>query len=59
MPDILGILHPSGRLLCIEVKKPGGVVSVEQKEFLDIINRNGGLGFVAQSINDVEEFLIL
>jgi|SRR5579872_2540524 len=50
--DILGIL-PTGRFLAIEVKRKGGIVSDEQLEFNYTINKNGGLAFVAYSIDDV------
>ena len=54
--DILGIL-PDGRFLAIEVKSKVGRVSLEQTTFLENINRNGGLAFVARSISDVEKLL--
>ena len=58
--DILGIIPSDddncfGRFVAIEVKGPKGKVTKEQKDFLDIINVNGGLGFVARSIEDVKE----
>ena len=43
--DILGIYQ--GRFLAIEVKKPGGRVSPEQVKFLQRVNDEGGIGFVA------------
>lgn len=51
--DIIGIL-PSGRFFAIEVKAKRGVVSENQKEFIKNITENGGLAFVARSIEDVE-----
>lgn len=50
--DIIGIL-PDGRFIAIEVKRPGGVVSDKQKEFLEKITSRGGVGFVAYSLDDV------
>lgn len=47
--DVLGIL-PSGRFLAIEVKRPGGKPTPAQLEFIDNINANGGLGFVADNL---------
>ena len=41
--DILGILD--GRLLAIEVKKPGGKLSLFQERFLDSVNGRGGIAF--------------
>lgn len=55
-PDIIGYL-PDGKFLGIEVKKKGGVVSIEQQDFLDDLNERGGLGFVAYSIDDVVDTL--
>ena len=55
-PDIIGML-PSGRFLGIEVKKPGGAVRPEQREFLDQINKNNGLAFIAYNLQDVKSAL--
>lgn len=49
--DILGIYN--GRMLAIEVKKPGGKVSPHQRSFLKRVNEEGGIGFVAYSVDDV------
>jgi hypothetical protein len=54
--DILGVL-PGGRLLAIEVKAPKGKVSFNQQQFIDRVNENGGLAFVAYSIEEVEAHL--
>lgn len=51
--DILGVL-PGGRILAIEVKTPVGRVSPEQRIFIDMVNDDGGVAFVARSIADVE-----
>jgi len=54
MSDIYAI-GPDGISLWIECKRPrGGVLSVAQKEFLDCINRNGGIGIVVSSIESPE-----
>jgi len=50
--DILGLLK-GGRFLAIEVKRPSGKLSLYQEEFIKNINDNGGLAFVARSIDDV------
>lgn len=50
--DILGVL-PGGRFLAIEVKRRTGAVRPEQQEFIDNVNRSGGLAFVARSVDDV------
>jgi hypothetical protein len=55
VPDIIGCFK--GRLIGIEIKSEKGVVSEYQKEFIDNINRAGGLAFVARSLEDVIEGL--
>lgn len=50
--DIIGIIK-GGIFLAIEVKKEKGIVSKEQQLFLDRINQDGGIGFVARNIMDV------
>jgi hypothetical protein len=54
--DILGVL-PNGRFLAIECKRPGGKATPEQLEFIDSVNSNGGLAFVADSLDVVMERL--
>jgi len=49
--DILGIYQ--GKFLAIEVKCKGSSPSPEQKTFLQDIQINGGIAFVARSIDDV------
>lgn len=54
--DILGIVD--SRMLCIEVKRPkGSKVSADQIAFIEMINKHGGLAFVARSIDDVKRHL--
>jgi len=53
--DILGVFQ--GRLLAIEVKSAKGRISPEQEQFLSQINQEGGVAFVARSIQDVEDYL--
>ena|SRR3990167_437913 len=50
--DIIGIL-PKGRFLAVEVKRKGKQPTEEQKLFLARISANGGLAFVAWSLDDV------
>jgi len=52
--DIIGILS-SGRLLAIEVKGDKGKLSEAQSRFINRINKEGGLGIVACSIDDLLE----
>ena len=53
--DILGVYH--GRMLAIEVKKPGGKASKEQLDFISRVNKLGGIAGVAISIDDVREII--
>jgi len=46
---------PEGKSIWIECKRPhGGVISAAQQEFLDCINRRGGIGIVVSSIESLE-----
>ena len=48
-------IGPAGMSIWIECKRPvGGRLSEPQKEFLDCINRNGGIGIVVSSIESLE-----
>lgn len=52
VPDIMGIWH--GIPLGIEIKKPNGIVSEEQKAFLAEFNEHGGIGLVARSLEELK-----
>ena len=56
--DILGLMK-DGRLIAIEVKSRIGRITENQQNFLDKVNENGGVGFLARSIEDVEKNLFL
>ena len=53
-----GSVNP-GRFIAIEVKTEKGRTTVHQEFFINKINENGGLGFIARSIDDVKENLFL
>jgi penicillin-binding protein-related factor A (putative recombinase) len=53
--DIIGIFN--GRALAIEVKSEKGRLSDEQKEFQHEFRLNGGIAFVARSVEDVRHGL--
>jgi hypothetical protein len=55
--DILGILAPSGKLLAVECKRPGGRVSEAQRHFLDAVTAAGGLALVIADARDLEAAL--
>lgn len=50
--DLIGLVSPSGRFLALEVKSPRGRVSAEQKLFLDLVTRMGGVGRVVRSVDE-------
>jgi hypothetical protein len=57
MSDIYAI-GPAGISVWIECKRPkGGRLSEAQKEFLDCVNRSGGVGVVVHSVEELEERL--
>jgi hypothetical protein len=57
MSDVYAI-GPAGISIWIECKRPvGGVLSEAQREFLDCVNRNGGIGIVVNSIESLEKQL--
>ena len=53
--DLFGVMAPSGRLVCIEVKSPTGRVRKEQDAWLRMVNRFGGVGIVSQLPSDTTE----
>lgn len=54
--DILGIIQ--GRFLAIEVKSATGSLTGEQRIFLARVNENGGIAFVARSVEQAAESLL-
>ncbi len=57
--DILGAIRPSGRLFVIEVKRPGGKLSENQKKYLARAEKEGVLTIVAYCPEDVAKALEL
>jgi Holliday junction resolvase len=55
VPDLIACIN--GTFVGIEVKRPGGIVSPLQKFNIDEIHRNGGIAFVAYSVEDVRRQL--
>jgi hypothetical protein len=49
--DLVGIWQ--GRYLAIEVKRPGGRLRPDQQRFIDRVRIEGGIAFVARSVDDV------
>lgn len=61
--DLIGILPQKyqgelfGNILCVECKTDRGVVSTEQRIFLEEIEKRGGVAIVARSVTDLHEKL--
>lgn len=53
--DIIGIFNH--RFLAIEVKSAKGTLTLDQRVYLQSVLDNGGIAFVARSVEDVEEKL--
>jgi hypothetical protein len=51
--DILGVLPPAGRMLAVEVKKPGGRLTASQRQFLDAVRAAGGCALVVRSVDEL------
>ena len=54
MSDLMGQLV-DGRLLAIEVKRPGNKPTKEQLDYIDMVNANGGLAFWSDNVSDAKE----
>lgn len=54
--DIIGCLA-GGRMLAVECKSSDGKLSRDQRHFLDMVERLGGLAVVVRSIDDLEKAL--
>jgi hypothetical protein len=54
--DILGVL-PGGKFIAVECKAQNGRLSDHQIEFLNEIERMGGVAVIAKSVDDIEKTL--
>jgi len=55
--DLIGILGPAGRLVALEVKRPGEKPTDEQARFLALVRRQGGFATVVCSAEQALEAL--
>jgi len=55
--DILGCMEPTGQLIALEVKRPGGKVTQAQDAFIAKIRALGGIAGVVYSVHDVERLI--
>ena len=53
LSDVIGIVPGSGRLFACEVKTDTGKLTPHQVAFLQLVNKSGGIGFVARSCDDI------
>lgn len=54
--DLVGFTN-TGRFLAIEIKTATGRATPEQQNFIDQVNKVGGLAFIARSVQDVVDKL--
>ena len=50
--DLIGWIIPSGRFVAVEVKTPIGRATPEQINFIEAVNRGGGIAFIARSVEE-------
>lgn len=55
--DIVGLIPPAGRFLAIEVKRPGGRPTEQQRQWLDAVRAAGGVGLVVTGLDDLRQQL--
>ena len=55
--DILAVAPGSGKLVAIEVKRPGGKPTPDQVAFLDSVNVAGGIGMVIRDVGALAALL--
>lgn len=55
--DILGVLPPYGRLLAVEVKRPGGRMTTDQRMFQAAVNDLGGLAVCVEAVDELDRIL--
>lgn len=56
MPDIIGQMR-DGRLLGMEIKKPGEIPRPVQHEFLDMISKNNGVAGYATNTDEAIQII--
>jgi len=55
--DLIGWHIATGKIACVEIKTPTGRVSDEQKNFLDQVNKAGGIGIVCRDEKTLKELV--
>lgn len=57
IPDLTAVIPPNGRIFDIEVKRPGKKATQEQLDWLYSTVEAGGIGIVADCLEDVIEIV--
>jgi len=47
----------TGRILCVETKRPGQSLTPYQHAFLDVVRSHGGIALVVHSVAELEQAL--
>lgn len=55
--DLIGLTN-KGRFLAIEAKTDKGRISPEQQDFIQFVNRNGGIAGIVRSVEDFRNLLL-
>ena len=55
--DIFGFHRLTGQIIAVETKKEGERITPEQKEFLDMVEKAGGIALIAYDAESVERVL--
>lgn len=55
--DVIGQIKGTGQFLAVEVKRPSGELTDDQRAFLQKVREAGGVAIVARSVDDVMEAL--
>jgi len=55
--DLLGVAGPAGRLVALEVKRPGGRQTDLQRAWQGMVERHGGIYLVVTSVDEAVQGL--
>jgi hypothetical protein len=55
--DVIGFHATKGRFLAVEIKVGRDRLSPEQEQFLNAVNRAGGVGIIVRHADDLKEYL--
>lgn len=56
--DLIGVVGPQGRFLAIEIKPPGAYPTPEQRRFLALVRRMGGVSGVAHNEDEAAALVV-